>query len=60
MHSFTDIHESRNLKQARPYSQYVDLLRFRARYSLTSNTVVNLSRLWEKVKKNIRTQLLVS
>ena len=29
MHSFTAIHESRNLKQARPKGQYVDLLRFR-------------------------------
>ena len=28
MHSFTDIHESRDLKQARPYGQYVDLLRY--------------------------------
>jgi len=27
MHSFT-IHESRNLKQARPKGQYVDLLRY--------------------------------
>ena len=34
MHSFTDIHESRDLKQARPYGQYVDLLRLHARYSL--------------------------
>jgi len=28
MHSFTVIHESRNLKQARLGSQYVDLLRY--------------------------------
>ena len=28
MYSFTVIHESRNLKQARPFGQYVDLLRF--------------------------------
>jgi len=28
MHSFTVIHESRNLKQARPIGQYVDLLRY--------------------------------
>ena len=28
MYSFTVIHESRNLKQARPDGQYVDLLRF--------------------------------
>ena len=27
MHSFPVIHESRNLKQARPKGQYVDLLR---------------------------------
>ena len=27
MHSFKAIHESRNLKQARPFGQYVDLLR---------------------------------
>ena len=35
MHSFPVIHESRDLKQARPYGQYVDLLRLHARYSLT-------------------------
>ena len=29
-------HESRNLKQARPFGQDVDLLRKRARYSLTN------------------------
>ena len=34
MYSLPVIHESRNLKQARPFGQYVDLLRFRARYSL--------------------------
>ena len=34
MHSFPVIHESRNLKQARPKGQYVDLLRINARYSL--------------------------
>ena len=28
MHSFPVIHESRNLKQARPAGQYVDLLRY--------------------------------
>ena len=28
MHSSTVIHESRNLKQARPKGQYVDLLRY--------------------------------
>ena len=28
MYSFTSIHESRNLKQARPKGQYVDLLRY--------------------------------
>ena len=28
MYSFAVIHESRNLKQARPNGQYVDLLRF--------------------------------
>ena len=28
MYSFADIHESRNLKQARPHGQYVDLLRY--------------------------------
>lgn len=27
MHSLTVIHESHKLKQARPYGQYVDLLR---------------------------------
>ena len=37
MHSFTVIHESRDLKQARPYGQYVDLLRLHARYSLTKD-----------------------
>ena len=34
MYSFAVTHESRNLKQARPSGQYVDLLRKCARYSL--------------------------
>ena len=39
MHSFTDIHESRDLKQARLSGQYVDLLRLHARYSLIGTYV---------------------
>ena len=39
MHSFTVIHESRNLKQARQICQHVDLLRLRARYSLIGTQV---------------------
>ncbi len=35
MHSKKATHESRNLMQARPYGQYVDLPHYRARYSLT-------------------------
>ena len=35
MYSFPVIHESRDLKQARPCGQYVDLLRLCAHYSLT-------------------------
>ena len=34
MYSFAVVHESRILKQARPESQYVDLLRIHACYSL--------------------------
>ena len=37
MYSLPVIHESRNLKQARPFGQYVDLLRRSACYSLTSD-----------------------
>ena len=56
MHSFTVIHESRNLKQARFFDQYVDLLRFCARYSLI-DTLTTLS-LLEKVV-NIKVTNLV-
>lgn len=42
MHSFTVTHESRDLKQARPEGQDVDLLRTRcARYSLITEDIVS-------------------
>ncbi len=41
-HSFTVTHESRNLKQARPFGQYVDLLRFRCALATPSQQNVLL------------------
>ena len=57
MHSFTVIHESRDLKQARLYGQYVDLLRIHARYSLI-NTYETLTLLTKFVNRKLQSMFV--
>ena len=60
MHSPTALHESRKLKQARPYGQYVDLLRLDGRLLLPQRQLLYHKILTVSIRVKQNVEILIT